>query len=115
MRIKTHPGTQRVALQRNQAVSLDAAPGTIVRALEGTIWLTQEALASDRILVAGACDWGPSEPIAVPKFVMEMRRRNHSQAFIQRVVLENPIRFLSQSPKFKVPAGAEEASATSIG
>jgi hypothetical protein len=64
-----------------------------------------EVHGPDRILVAGACDWGPSEPLAVPKFVMEMRRRKHSEDLIQRVVLENPIRFLSQSPKFKVPAG----------
>ena len=49
-----------------------------------------EKYGPDRILVAGACDWGPSEPVAVPKFVMEMRRRKHSEAFIQRVVLENP-------------------------
>ena len=49
-----------------------------------------ETYGPDRILVAGACDWGPSEPVAVPKFVMEMRRRKHSEAFIQRVVLENP-------------------------
>jgi predicted metal-dependent TIM-barrel fold hydrolase len=57
----------------------------------------------DRILVAGACDWGPSEPLAVPKFVIEMRRRRHSEALIQRVVFDNPVRFLSQSPKFRTP------------
>jgi predicted metal-dependent TIM-barrel fold hydrolase len=74
-----------------------------------------EKYGPDRILVAGACDWGPSEPVAVPKFVMEMRRRKHSEAFIHRVVLENPVRFLSQSPKFTVPAGAEEVSPSSIG
>jgi predicted metal-dependent TIM-barrel fold hydrolase len=67
-----------------------------------------ERYGPERICVAGACDWGPSEPLAVPKFVMEMRRRKHSDALIQRVVLENPIRFLGQSPKFKVPAGLGE-------
>jgi predicted metal-dependent TIM-barrel fold hydrolase len=72
-----------------------------------------EKFGPDRILVAGACDWGPSEPVAVPRFVMEMRRRRHDETFIQRVVLENPIRFLSQSPKFKVPAGVEDVSPTS--
>jgi uncharacterized protein len=61
-----------------------------------------EQYGPDRILVAGACDWGPSEPLAVPKFVMEMRRRRHAEALITRVVLENPIAFLGQSPKFKV-------------
>jgi hypothetical protein len=66
-----------------------------------------ERYGPDRICVAGACDWGPSDPIAVPRFVMEMRRRKHSDDFIQRVVLENPIQFLSQSPNFRVPPGVE--------
>ena len=57
----------------------------------------------ERMLLAGACDWGPSEPLAVPKFVMEMRRRRHDEALIERVVLDNPIRFLAQSPKFRAP------------
>jgi hypothetical protein len=38
---------------------------------------------------------------------MEMRRRKHSDDLIQRVVLENPIQFLSQSPNFRVPPGVE--------
>jgi hypothetical protein len=46
---------------------------------------------------------------------MEMRRRKHSEAFIRRVVLENPIRFLSQSPKFKVPAGIEDETPARVG
>lgn len=58
----------------------------------------------DRICVAGACDWGPSDPIAVPRFIMEMRRRRHPEALIEQVVFENPVSFLSQSPKFKVTA-----------
>jgi len=62
----------------------------------------------DRICVAGACDWGPSDPIAVPRFALEMRRRRHGEPLIERVVFENPVRFLSQSPKFKVTAPAAE-------
>lgn len=62
----------------------------------------------DRICVAGACDWGPSDPIAVPRFALEMRRRRHGEPLIERVVFENPVRFLSQSPKFKVTASAAE-------
>jgi predicted metal-dependent TIM-barrel fold hydrolase len=64
-----------------------------------------EKYGPDRILVAGACDWGPSEPIAVPKFIAEMRRRRHSEALIEQVVLGNPVAFLSQSSKFTLPAG----------
>ena len=62
----------------------------------------------DRICVAGACDWGPSDPIAVPRFALEMRRRRHAEPLIERVVFENPVRFLSQSPKFKVTVSAAE-------
>ena len=69
-----------------------------------------EKYGPDRICVAGACDWGPSDPIAVPRFVLEMRRRRHPEALIQQVVFENPVRFLSQSPKFKVAPTRESKS-----
>ncbi len=74
-----------------------------------------EKYGPERILVAGACDWGPSEPVAVPKFIAEMRRRRHSEALIHRVVFENPVRFLGQSPKFRLPAGVVAAAATQAG
>ena len=63
----------------------------------------------DRICVAGACDWGPSDSIAVPRFVLEMRRRRHPESLIQKVVFDNPVRFLGQCAKFLVrPAAMEE-------
>nr|WP_221269692.1 TatD family hydrolase [Deinococcus budaensis] len=58
----------------------------------------------ERLIVASACDWGPSDSLAVPEFVLEARRRGHDDALIGRIVLENPARFLGQSPKF-VPVG----------
>jgi uncharacterized protein len=67
-----------------------------------------EKYGPERICVAGACDWGPSDPIAVPRFAVEMRRRRHEEALIERVIFENPVRFLSQSPKFKVTAATPE-------
>jgi predicted metal-dependent TIM-barrel fold hydrolase len=67
-----------------------------------------EKYGAERICVAGACDWGPSDPIAVPRFAVEMRRRRHDEALIERVIFENPVRFLSQSPKFKVTVTAPE-------
>ncbi|MEO7189843.1 MAG: TatD family hydrolase [Vicinamibacterales bacterium] len=73
-----------------------------------------EYYGPERILVAGACDWGPSEPIAVPKFIAEMRRRRHTDELIQRVVFDNPVQFLSQSPKFKVPAATRAAASARI-
>ncbi len=63
-----------------------------------------ERYGSERICVASACDWGASEPIAVPHFILEMRRRGHSESLIRKVVYENPIEFLSQSPRFRMPS-----------
>ncbi len=62
-----------------------------------------ERYGSERICVASACDWGPSDPLAVPRFILEMRRRGHGEEFIRKIVLENPAAFLGQSPKFQLP------------
>ena len=51
-----------------------------------------------------ACDWGHSDPLAVPKTCLEMRRRGHDAESIDRLVFQNPSRFLGQSPHFSVPA-----------
>jgi uncharacterized protein len=61
-----------------------------------------ERYGAERICVASACDWGPSEPLAIPQFIFEMRRRGHSESLIRQVVYENPREFLSNSPKFKL-------------
>jgi predicted metal-dependent TIM-barrel fold hydrolase len=50
-----------------------------------------------------ACDWGRSEPLAVPRTALEMRRRGHSEKAIDDLIYGNPARFLSQSPRFKLP------------
>ncbi|MFN0069985.1 MAG: TatD family hydrolase [Chloroflexota bacterium] len=62
-----------------------------------------EIFGSDQICVASACDWGPSVPTAMAHFVLEMRRRGHPDRLIRKIVYENPIEFLSQSPKFHLP------------
>lgn len=62
-----------------------------------------EMYGSERLCVASACDWGASEPIAVPQFMLEMRRRGHPQSLIHKIVYDNPIGFLSQCPRFRVP------------
>ena len=70
-----------------------------------------EKYGPDRICVAGACDWGPSDPIAVPRFILEMRRRRLPDDLIERVVFHNPVSFLSQSGKFHVPGVREVVAA----
>ena len=71
-----------------------ASPGRAIDMLE--------MHGSERVCVASACDWGESDPIAVPHFVLEMRRRGHSETLIDKIVMENPASFLGQSSKFKL-------------
>jgi len=59
-----------------------------------------ETYGPERILVDSSGDWGPSNPLAVSEFIYEMRRRHHDDALIRRVVYDNPIAMLSQSPHF---------------
>lgn len=59
-----------------------------------------ERAGPERICVSSACDWGPSLPIAIPRFALEMRRRRHSERSIRKIIYENPAAFLSQSPRF---------------
>jgi hypothetical protein len=50
-----------------------------------------------------ACDWGISRPLAVPHTALEMRRRGYSAESIDHLIFGNPLRFLSQNPRFKLP------------
>jgi uncharacterized protein len=70
-----------------------------------------EMYGPDRLLVNSAGDWGPSKPTAVPDFILEMRRRGHSESLIRRIVYDNPIEFFSQSRNFQFqhPDAVEEA------
>ena len=61
-----------------------------------------ELYGHERMWLNSACDWGVSDPLAVPKTALELRRRGYDAAFIERVLFENPKRFLSQSPKFRL-------------
>ncbi len=69
-----------------------------------------ETCTSERICVASACDWGPSVPVAVPQFAMEMRRRRHSDELIHEIIFETPAAFLGQSAKFQRPRRSRPAS-----
>ena len=53
MKASEQNGVRRLELRPRRAVPIEAAPGTIVRCLEGTIWLTQEAVPHDHILIPG--------------------------------------------------------------
>lgn len=69
-----------------------------------------EMYGSERIMVNSAGDWGHSDPLAVPEFIFEMRRRGHDDALMHKVVFENPLTFFSQCPRFRFrPTGAKPA------
>lgn len=56
---------------------------------------------TDRMIVNGSADWGYSDPLAVPKVAMLMRKSGDFwEDAIQKVVFDNPYSFLSHSPKF---------------
>lgn len=61
-----------------------------------------EICGSERLWINSAGDWGPSDPLAVPKCRLEMARRGHSPATISRISFDNPLAFLSQCSKFKI-------------
>ena len=61
-----------------------------------------EMYGFERIWMNSAGDWGCSDPLAVPKARLEMKRRGHEDQTIDRVTLHNPQTFLSQSGRFAV-------------
>ena len=40
--------------------------------------------------------------VAVPKTMLEMRRRGYEEAFVEKIVYDNPVTFMSQSEKFSL-------------
>jgi predicted metal-dependent TIM-barrel fold hydrolase len=64
-----------------------------------------ETYGSDRLWMNSACDWGVSVPLAVPYAGLEMKKRGHSSEAIDKMVYQNPVRFLSQCPRFRLPKG----------
>ncbi len=62
-----------------------------------------ELYGRERLWMNSACDWGVSVPLAVPRAALEMRQRGHAAETVDEMIYQNPIRFLGQSGKFKLP------------
>jgi uncharacterized protein len=60
-----------------------------------------ETYGNERLWLNSACDWGVSDPLAVPKTALEMKKRGHLAEAIDQVIYQNPRKFLAQCPKFK--------------
>ncbi len=112
--LKSHPGVrpERVIIdhveEHTASIALDAgfwagitlypdSKCTPARAVD-----ILETHGMERLWLNSACDWGVSDPLAVPKAAMEMRRRGHSDDEIDRLIYENPRAFLSQCPRFRI-------------
>jgi predicted metal-dependent TIM-barrel fold hydrolase len=60
-----------------------------------------EMLGPERLMVNGAADWGKSNPLAIPDFILEMKRRGHPEDMIRKVVHDNPLAFFRQCRRWK--------------
>ena len=56
----------------------------------------------ERLWMNSACDWGISDPLAVPKTALEMKKRGHSTETIESLIFGNPAKFLKQNRKFQL-------------
>ena len=76
-----------------------------------------EMVGTDHIMANSAGDWGKSDPLAVPKFIQEMKRRGHPEDVIRKVVFDNPLAFWRRCSRWQdwtgygMPAPAEKESA----
>ena len=61
-----------------------------------------ETYGGENIWMNSACDWGVSDPLAVPKTALEMKKRGHLAGAIEKIIFENPKKFLRQSANFKL-------------
>ncbi|MCB9896506.1 MAG: TatD family hydrolase [Planctomycetes bacterium] len=52
---------------------------------------------TDRMLVNSSADWGPSDPLSVPKLAVLMQQSGFDEETVQRLVWDNPVRFFGQS------------------
>lgn len=73
-----------------------------------------ECFGNERLWVNSAGDWGPSDPMSVPKCHVEMRRRGHTQSLIEKISLINPKTFLEQSGRFVLPQEHGQPSQNNI-
>ncbi len=61
-----------------------------------------ELYGTERLWLNSACDWGVSLPLNVPHTALELRRRGWTPRAIDDVIFGNPVRFMKQSPRFRI-------------
>jgi predicted metal-dependent TIM-barrel fold hydrolase len=56
-----------------------------------------------RCMINSSADWGKSDPLMVPRTVLELRRRGWADADVQELVWNNPRDFYAQSGRIRAP------------
>ena len=59
-----------------------------------------ELYGDEQVWMNSACDWGISDPLAVIKCALEMRKRQYSDLYLQKMIYDNPKAFLSKCPNY---------------
>jgi predicted metal-dependent TIM-barrel fold hydrolase len=54
-----------------------------------------------KMMINGAADWGPSDPMMVPHVISELRSRGADEKNIEKLVWDNPWNFFSKSGRLK--------------
>ena len=62
-----------------------------------------ETWGVERVMVNSSADWGVSDPLSVPRVVLELRKRGWPEEKIQPVVWDTPRDFYKQSGRLKPP------------
>lgn len=57
----------------------------------------------ERVMVNSSADWGVSDPLSVPRVVLELTRRGWAPDAIQKVVWDTPRDFYKQSGRLRPP------------
>jgi predicted metal-dependent TIM-barrel fold hydrolase len=72
-----------------------------------------EMVGTEHIMANSAGDWGKSNPLNVPEFIQEMKRRGHREEVIRKVVYDNPLKFFRQSQRWQDWDAKPQAAKTS--
>ena len=57
----------------------------------------------EKMIINSSADWGPSDPLAVPKTALLMRSLRFPRAMIEKVIFDNPYEFYRKSGRIEVP------------
>lgn len=63
----------------------------------------------ERCMINSSADWGPSDPLMVPRTILELRRRGWQDDALETLVWKNPRDFYAQSGRLVPPTAAAAA------